>query len=247
MIDEHKVIAVVPARGGSKGLPGKNLRMLSGRPLVAWPISAACQSEFVDRVIISTDDSEIAEAAKVAGAELPFMRPPELASDTASSMDVVRHALMTLADSGELYDYVVLLEPTSPLTEAKDIDSALSQLHGALSRADAIVGISRIEATHPEYSIKQSQEGLISPLTAPDFRSLRRRQEIEELYFLEGSLYASTTEAFLRIGSFYHERTIGYEVPRWKSLEIDEYLDLICAEAVMKHRDEIGRFEKLNR
>jgi CMP-N,N'-diacetyllegionaminic acid synthase len=244
MINGKSVIAIISARGGSKGLPGKNLRLLDGRPLVAWPVSTALGAASVDRVIISTDDAAIAEAARAAGADVPFMRPAHLAHDTASSMDVILHAIDTLASQGQVYEYVVLLEPTSPLTESSDVEAALSRLHAAGSDADAIVGICRVEATHPEYDVRRGTKGLISPYAVPDFKSLRRRQDLEELYFLEGSLYISRVDAFRHHKTFYHERSLGYEVPRWKSLEVDDIFDFIMVEAVVRRRDEIRRIEE---
>ncbi len=239
MIGAASVLALIPARGGSKGLSRKNVRPLAGKPLVAWPVAAAKASASVDRVVVSTDDEEIARVAAAAGADVPFMRPDEFAGDTASSMQVVRHALVTLAACGQRYDYLLLLEPTSPLTEASDIDTALSTLHASRERADAIVGISRVEAAHPEYDVRLGADGLIRPYAAPDFRSLRRRQEIEDLYFLEGSLYASASDVLLERGGFHHERTLGYRVPRWKSHEIDEFVDFVCVEAIMTRMAEI--------
>lgn len=239
MNDSNRVLAIIPARSGSKGLPGKNLRHLDGRPLVTWPISAALGSSVVDRVIISTDDEKIAEVARMAGAEVPFMRPSSLSGDNASSMDVVMHALDAMAAQGDVFDYVVLLEPTSPLTESSDIEKALSRLMSAGNLADAIVGISRVEATHPEYDVRVDSKGILSPYMALDFSSLRRRQDIEPLYFLEGSLYISRVSAFKQHKTFYHNRTIGYEVPRWKSIEVDDLFDFIMVEAVLKYRDEL--------
>ena len=244
MSPQGKVLAIVPARGGSKGLPGKNLRLLDGRPLVAWPVSAALGAASVDRVIISTDDVAIAEAARTAGADVPFIRPAYLASDTASSMDVILHALDTLAAQGHEYEYVILLEPTSPLTESSDVEDALSRLRAAGAAADAIVGICRVESTHPEYDVRRDPNGLISPYAAPDFKSLRRRQDIEDLYFLEGSLYISRVEAFRQYKTFYHERTLGYQVTRWKSIEVDDIFDFIMVEAVVRQREEIRRIEE---
>ena len=239
MIGGKRVLALVPARSGSKGLPRKNVRPLAGRPLVAWPIATALRAATVDRVVVSTDDEGIAAIARDAGADVPFMRPADLASDTASSTDVVRHALDTLAAAGAEYDYLVLLEPTSPLTEPEDVDSALQSLHAARGRADSIVGISRLEAHHPEYNVALRQDGLVHPYGAKDFGTLKRRQDIEDIYFLEGSLYASAVDVFLRRGTFYHERTLGYPVPRWKAFEVDELIDLICIEALLQRRDEL--------
>lgn len=239
-----KVLAIIPARGGSKGLPGKNLRHLDGRPLVAWPVSTALGATSVDRVIISTDDIAIAEAARTAGADVPFMRPANLANDTASTMEVILHALDTLASQGHQYEYIVLLEPTSPLTESSDVEDALSRLRTAGNVADAIVGICRVEATHPEYDVRCGPNGIISPYLAPDFKSLRRRQDVEALYFLEGSLYISRVEAFYRYKTFYHDRTLGYEMPRWKSMEVDDIFDFIMVQAVVRQLAEIRQIEK---
>ena len=239
MIGGKRVLALIPARGGSKGLPRKNVRLLAGRPLVSWPIAAAAGASVVDRVIVSTDDAEIAAAARDAGADVPFPRPDELASDTASSMAVVRHALGMLAAAGDRYEYIILLEPTSPLTESADIDASLTTLHGARDRADAIVGIARVEATHPEYDVRVGPDGLIMPYAAASFNILKRRQDIEELYFLEGSLYASAVDAFLEKGTFYHERTLGFVVPRWKAFEVDHLVDMICIEALLLRREEL--------
>ncbi|MEK6806056.1 MAG: acylneuraminate cytidylyltransferase family protein [Pseudomonadota bacterium] len=238
MIGGARVLALVTARGGSKGLPRKNLRHLAGRPLVGWSVQAARAARCVDRVVVSTDDGEIADCARAEGAEVPFMRPIDLASDTASSIEVVLHALNQL--DGPSFEYVVLLEPTSPLTEGADIDEALAVLAASRDRADAIVGVCRIEAEHPEYDVRITPQGLIRPFQAPDFKHLRRRQEIEELYFLEGTLYASSVQSLREQKSFCHSRTLPFVVPKWKSFEIDDLVDFVCIEAIMAHRSALA-------
>lgn len=244
MFSGKKVLAIIPARGGSKGIPGKNVRVLYGKPLLAWPVDAALKSRYVDRVIVSTEDPAIASVATNAGAEVPFLRPGELATDTAKSTDVVLHALKFYKDRQETYDYVVFLEPTSPLTDAGDIDSALMLLSESRAKADSIVGISPVGGTHPDFDVRLDKNGLISPYAEPDFSSLKRRQDTEPIYFLEGSLYMSSVESFFEKGTFYHERTMGYVVPRWKSFEADELMDWICIEALMGHREELRRTDK---
>lgn len=236
MNTQPRVLAVVAARGGSKGLPGKNIRPLAGRPLVAWSVAAALGAECVSRVIVSTDDDRIADAARAAGADVPFMRPAHLAIDTASSMDVVFHALDTLEAEGQRFDYILLLEPTSPLTEASDVDAAFAALLAAGQGADAIIGVSEVGATHPEYDVVRSPEGLIKPFQLTSFSQLRRRQEIPSLYFLDGSLYLSRVEALRERGSFCHDRTLGYVMPKWKSFEVDDLVDFICIEALLANR-----------
>ena len=125
MINNKRVVAIIPARGGSKRLPRKNVLPLAGKPLIVWSIEAALASVYIDKTIVSTDDAEIAEISRIAGASVPFMRPPELASDTATSADVVMHALDYLDSQNDHYYYSVLLQPTSPLRTNTDIDAAL--------------------------------------------------------------------------------------------------------------------------
>lgn len=237
MIDDKRVLAIVPARKGSKGLPLKNIRPLAGKPLLAWPIAAARASRHVDRVIISTDDQGFADIAVAHGADAPFLRPAELASDTAPSIGFILHAVETLAEAGEAYDYVVLLEPTSPLTEGSDVDAALEQLVAA--DADAIVGVSRLEATHPAFAVRKAEDGAITPYAAASFGELPRRQDIEPLFVLDGALYISTVEALRRERGFCHARTLGYETARHKAHEVDDLVDFICIEAIASNLDTI--------
>lgn len=240
MIGDRRVLALVPARRGSKGLPMKNIRPLHGKPLLAWPIAAARGSGHVDRVVISTDDEHFAALAREAGADAPFLRPAELASDTAPSIDFILHAIDTLAATGDHYDDLVLLEPTSPLTEASDIDLALAQLHAHRDVADAIVGVTALVSHHPAFAVRVDDRGLIQPFAAPDFRSLPRRQDTTPLYGLEGSLYISTVDALRRERGFCHGRTLPYVTPRHKSFEVDDLVDFICIEAIMAHRQLIA-------
>lgn len=239
MIDGIRVLAIVPARKGSKGLPGKNGRLLLGRPLLSWSVAAARGSSFVDRVIVSTDDSVLATIAREAGAEVPFMRPTHLSEDRTPSADVVVHALDTLAGLGDSFGYVVLLEPTSPLTEGVDVDAALAHLHCSRDRADAIVGIVRTEADHPSFAVAIAIDGTISPVAGGRFANLPRRQDLPAAYRLDGSIYVSDVAAFRLSKSFCHARTLGYIVPRYKSLEVDEFVDLVCIEAIAGRLAEI--------
>ena len=239
MINNKKVLAVIPARGGSKGLPEKNKKPLLGKPLVVWPIEAASGCSHIDRILLSTDCNDIARIGISAGAEILTLRPDYLANDSAKSADVILHVLTELEELGDSYDYVVMLEPTSPLTESSDISSALLMLESNRNYADSIVGVSSIEATHPEYSVKKLNKDIIEPAFSHDFSSLRRRQEIETLYFLEGTLYVSSVSALIEKKNFYHSRTMGYEVPRWKSLEVDEIMDFICIEAILSNLSDV--------
>lgn len=237
MIDGKRVLAVIPARAGSKGLPNKNIRPLAGKPLLAWPVEAALQANCVDRVILSTDSPEFARIGGEFGADVPFLRPAELATDAASSIDCILHALDTLAAEGDRYDYVVVLEPTSPLTEASDVDHAVSLLHASRDRADAVVGVASLVTTHPAFAVRRNPDGLISPLAGRDFGALPRRQDVEPLFVLDGSLYVSAVEAVGRERAFCHMRTLGFETERYKALEVDDLVDFLCIEAILTNID----------
>lgn len=240
MIDGKRVLAIIPARSGSKGLPGKNIRPMNGKPLLAWPVEAARTSVLIDEVIISTDNAEFAAIAAAHGARVPFLRPAELASDTAASIDFIIHALDALEAIGERYDYLVLLEPTSPLTETADVDAALQRLHAAADTADSIVGVSEMITSHPAYAVRVDGQGLASPYLSDGFDKLPRRQDLEPLFCLDGSLYISTVEALRRERGFCHGRTLAFEMAHYKSFEVDDLVDFICIEAVSRHLNQLS-------
>jgi CMP-N,N'-diacetyllegionaminic acid synthase len=227
-----RVLAVVPARGGSKGLPGKNTRMLIDKPLIAWSIQQGLDSRYVDEVIVSTDSEEIAAVARSYGARVPFLRPAELALDTSPTKDALLHLITELEKQGEVYDYLLLLEPTSPLREVADIDLAFEKLLQT-PEAKGIVGVSRVEGQHPAFCVKLDQQQF---LQSENNFAVLRRQDISELYFYEGSLYISELQLYKETGNFYHARTLGFVVPRWKSYEIDEIEDFIIVEALLRHK-----------
>jgi len=234
MYKEKTFLAIIPARGGSKGLPGKNIKELCTKPLIAWSIEAGLKSSYIDEVMVSTDDQGIADIAKTYGANVPFLRPDDLASDTATSFDAVKHTIDYYKNVlHKTYDYIVLLEPTSPLRESSDIDNAIEQLLS--SEADSIVGISKTEDQNPAFLIKKNRQNFITGYENADMKVLRR-QDIQDVYFFEGTVYISQTNALLTQKTFYHSQTIGYEVPKYKSLEIDDMDDFIMVEAMMKHK-----------
>lgn len=233
MINDLRVLGVVTARGGSKGLPGKNIRPLCGKPLIGWTIDVARASSTIDAVIVSTDAAEIAAVAEQFGAEVPFIRPPELSGDTASSIDVVVHAIDTLALGGRHFDIVVLLEPTSPLREPSDIDIGVQKMID--TRAEAVVSVCRAECTHPAFMFRKKEDSRLVPYMGAQPTGLRR-QDIESVYFLEGTLYASRVEVLKAKRSFYHEGTVAFEVPKWKSLEVDDIDDFCMIEALAKQK-----------
>ena len=232
MIKGKSVIAIVPARAGSKGLPGKNIRELCGKPVIGWTIEAGLASEYIDEVVVSTDSEEIAGIARKFGATTPFIRPPEIATDDATSFEVIKHVLEYFKDElNTSFDYTVLLEPTSPLRDSLDIDRALEELIES-SHAVSIVGIAKTEGQNPVFLVKLSENASIIGFMGGAIRTVRR-QEIEDVYFFEGSIYISETLALLERKTFYHEEAIGFLVPKWKSLEIDDEDDFVMVEALM--------------
>lgn len=237
MIEGKKVIAIITARGGSKGLPGKNIIDLNGKPLIAWTIDEAKKSKYIDKLIVSTDCEEIEKISKKFGAEVPFLRPESLASDTATSMDVVFHALNFFEEKNEIFEYIVLLEPTSPLRTVEDIDTPLEILYKD-KEGKAIVGVAKTESSHPTCCVSINQQGLITPYLDQDHVTSLRRQDMSEVYFFDGTIYISDIETLKIKKSFYHEKTLPYIVSRDKQFEIDEKMDLYIIEAMIKYRED---------
>ena len=227
-------LAIIPARGGSKGLPGKNIKKLCGKPLIVWSIEAGLKSKYLDEVATSTDCQDIADVSKQHGASTPFLRPGHLASDISTSFDAIKHAIDYYKNKlNKKFDYIVLLEPTSPLRESSDIDSAIENLMN--SNADSIVGVGRTEDQNPAFLVLKDGNNYISGYENKNMKVLRR-QDINDVYFFEGSIYISKVDTLLDKKTFYHQNTIGYEVPKYKSLEIDDMDDFIMVEAIMKHK-----------
>ena len=221
MIQQRSVLALVPARGGSKGLPRKNVLPLCGKPLIAWSIEAARRSRYVDRIIVSSDDQEILDAARGAGAEVPFVRPPALATDEASSMDVALHALDAV---GQSYDYLVLLQPTSPLRRAEDIDGCLE----ACLKYDAPSCVSVTEPDKsPFWMYTEDARGRLVPLFPG--RDTDRRQELPVVQALNGAVYVSRTSSLRAHRKFLSAETVAWHMPRARAVDIDSDLDFRIA------------------
>ncbi|MDP1577086.1 MAG: acylneuraminate cytidylyltransferase family protein [Cypionkella sp.] len=217
------VLAVITARGGSKDLPGKNIRHLAGRPLIAWSIEAALGASCISRVIVSTDAPEIAEAALAAGAEVPFLRPADLATDGAGSADVVAHALGQCPG----HDVFVLLQPTSPLRNADDLDQAFGRMQAA--GADGCVSVSEAEQS-PWLMYVTDGPGLLNSLLPP-WPGGMRRQDLPPVYLLNGAFYFMRTDVFLRDRKFVTPRCIGHQLPQSRAVDIDTLADFERAEA----------------
>jgi CMP-N,N'-diacetyllegionaminic acid synthase len=230
MNNNHSALMVIPARGGSKGILGKNLVPLLGRPLLAWTVDAAAQARRVERTVVSTDEESIAEVARSWGAEVPFLRPQELAGDNTHSTQVVRHALEWLAENeGFRPDIVGMLLPTSPFRTEWHLDQAVDLL--VREKAPAVVGVTRMRK-HPA-ALRVLRDGGLFPLIKADTLNVQR-QDGEPLYFVNGSLYLSWTEGFLADESFHVPGALPYVLEDFDAIDIDSEEDLQKAEILGK-------------
>ncbi len=216
MINGKKILAVIPARGGSKGVLRKNVRMIAGKPLIAWSIEAAKQATFVDKVILSTDDAEIAEVAQVFDCDVPFMRKPELACDETSTNAVLIDALERMPG----YDWVLLLQPTSPLRSAEDIDNAIRICFE--NQAPSCVSVTLAEES-PYWMYELNDSDCMRPLLT--HQSVERRQDLPPVYSLNGAIYLAKIEWFLEHKTFITHETIAYKMPRNRSVDLDTEQD----------------------
>ena len=233
-----KVLALIPARGGSRRLPGKNLLKLCGEPITVWSIKAAQQSKYVDRIVVLTDSDEIAEVARAAGADVPFMRPNYLASDTASSLDVVKHALNELNQKGQCYEFIVLLQPTSPLRTSKHIDESFELLQS--KDADAIVGVTELD--HPiELTNRLPDDLSMKGFFTTD--SHLRSQDCPKRYRVNGAIYLVRVESLIKENTiFLSDRIYAYKMDREVSVDIDTPYDFRLADALFDRDEFINPF-----
>jgi CMP-N,N'-diacetyllegionaminic acid synthase len=225
--------AIIPARGGSKGIPGKNLQPVAGKPLIAWTVETALAATLLDRVIVSTDSPEIAEVARRYGAEVPFIRPADLAQDDTPGIAPVLHAAQWLYDNeGYRPDLMMLLQPTSPLRIPEDIDRAIDLIHE--KSADAIVSVTRVE-THPYWMKQIDGPGRMTDFIKLD-QPIDRRQDLPEVYVLNGAIYLARYEVLMGQEAFYTDNTFSLVMPVERSLDIDTSWDLYLADLILKDR-----------
>ena len=228
MINEKSVLAIIPARGGSKGIKGKNILSIEGKPLIAYTIEAARASEYIDTVIVSTDNQEIADISKAYGAEVPFLRPAELASDYAKTIDAVLHAVYTLKEMGKEYDYLVLLQPTQPLRSAEDIDHAIILCDKEMR---GVVSISRVK-DHPVLMRYMNAQGEMCKLL--ELNSTVRRQDMPDYYRVNGCVYVNPMSEVTGELSF-NDNPIPYIMPVERSVDIDGYEDIALVEYYLRN------------
>lgn len=217
-------VAIIPARGGSKGLPGKNIIELGGRPLIVWTIDSALQSGIFNRVIVSTDNDEIAETARLAGAELPFLRPADLATATAASAEVVLHALDFLDIQGSF----ALLQPTSPFRSAQDLRAAAALCNSA--NATSLISVAPSKPLSWAFTMEES--GRLSR-ALKDGPVPTRRQDAPQTVTPNGAIYIQSASEFRTSHAFLGANTIGYKMNQIASLDIDDAVDLQIARAIV--------------
>jgi CMP-N-acetylneuraminic acid synthetase len=233
MINGKSLIAVIPARGGGKRLPGKNLINLGGKPLIAWTIEAALGCSFIDEVMVTTDDAEIAEVSKRYGANVPFMRPVELSGDTATTFDAIKHTIdFYRTEFLKEFDYIVLLQPTSPLRDSVDITEAIELLEK--KNADAIISVCEVDHS-PLWMNTLPLDGSMVGFIHDEVKN-KRSQDLDVFYRLNGAIYICNIEALLDKGSFFIDNLINsYLMPIEKSVDIDSYLDLEMAKVILQN------------
>ena len=229
------ILALIPARGGSKGLPRKNIRPLLGKPLIAWTIEQAKASKYIDRVVVSTDDEEIAEIARKYGAEVPFMRPKELATDEAKGIDVVLHAISFFEREYGNDFVLVYLQPTSPLRTTEDIDNALDELFNN-PKAEAVVSVCECEH-HPLWCGVLSEDRCMKNFLQPEVLN-KNRQELPKYYRLNGAIYVGKVFYIKKNKNFFGENTYAYIMPSIRSVDIDTIVDFKLAEILLKEKFE---------
>lgn len=225
MKKECSVIALIPARGGSKGVHKKNIRLVGGKPLIAWTIEAAKKSKYIDRIVVSTDDREIATVSRDYHVEI-LERPKELAKDDTPGIDVVIHALTNIQG----YTHVVLLQPTSPLRTVEDIDHCIEIcLH---DRAEACVSV--CEAGTPPYWMYTIDEHKRLTPFVPNVKTYTQRQIVPKVYSLNGAVYVANVNWLLKTKTFLTEQTLSYIMPQERSIDIDTPFDLEIADYLLR-------------
>lgn len=229
------MLAIIPARGGSKGLPGKNTKFFGGQPLICHTIKAALSSNLINRVIVSTENNEIASIAKNCGAEVPFMRSIDLASDASMVIDAYLEVVDWISQkNSKPIDSFVALLPTAPLRTSKDIDEAIKIFKD--KKADSVVSVVKSQVPIQWYMYINKQEILKNCL--PEFNKLKNRQENEETYVPNGAVYVFQTEVLRSTRQYYTKKTYPYIMPRKRSADIDDLLDFEWAEYLLKKIDE---------
>lgn len=225
---ETKILAIIPARGGSKTIPRKNIKLLNGKPLIYYTIKESIKSKYLGRIIVSTEDKEISEISKKYGAEV-IERPEELAKDETPTIDVIFHVLQVVKAENFEPGLVVLLQPTSPLRNAQDIDNAIELF--LKNDCESVVSVCEVE--HSPYWSFEIENRYLKPIFGGKYLNMRR-QDLPKVYTPNGAIYVSTPEILRKYKSFYCSKTIPYIMPPERSVDIDNEIDFMLAELLMR-------------
>lgn len=221
MYKGKRFLAVIPARGGSKGIPYKNIIEVNNQPLIQYTIDEANKSEFLDRVVVSTDDTKIADIVKKVGGEVPYLRPSELAKDNSKSIDAVIHLVKELERKGHIYDFIVLLQPTQPLRKSWHIDEAITQI--VETNQSSLVSVSEVNE-HPILMRTINNEGELETLLKRN--STLRRQDFPSFYKVNGAIYINRLDSNFDQYTSLNDNTTPYIMGREYDIDIDDYRDL---------------------
>lgn len=234
MKQSPRILAIIPARKGSKGLPGKNVRLLLGKPLIGWTIEQAKSCRHISEIFVSTDCPEIAKTAERFGVSVPELRPARLAKDDSSSADLVEFILDGYKNKGVFFDLVMLLEPTSPLRDEHDLDQAVELLLREPDK-DGVVSLGEIALEHPRIVKRVDSYGKLLPF-CESLDPVKRRQDLDKAYFPYGVVYLIKESVFRDRRIFYTENMAHYFIQRWQNFEVDDLCDFICIESVLRAR-----------
>jgi len=233
------VLAVITARGGSKRLPRKNIRSLGGKPLIAWTIeSALAAKDHLYRIVVSTDDERIAEVARQYGAEVPFLRPAELATDQTKSLPVVQHAVRFVEERDRVrLDWVLLLQPTSPLRVASDIINSIKLAQS--DECDSVISVFELSHHHPVFAKKIDDRGYLAPFMIEEPEGLRRQDVSPPAYMRNGAIFLTRRDVLMEQNSIWGTRIKPYIMPEERSIDTDSELDFRVAELFLATRSGI--------
>ncbi len=235
--EKEKILAVIPARGGSRGVPRKNVRPVCGKPLIVYTIETALASRhLLDRIVVSTDDEEIAAIARQSGAEVPFMRPSELAGDQTPTLPVLQHAVTFVENMDDLtLDWVLLLQPTTPLRIAEDIETSINLVRK--NRCDSIISVVPVFAHHP-ILMKRIENNRILPFCIEEKEGTRRQDYQPPAYMRNGAIYLTRRDVIINGNSVWGEIIRPYIMPPERSVSIDSEIDLKLVEILMRERSD---------
>lgn len=237
-MDNRKILAVIPARGGSKGVPGKNIRTILDKPLIAYSIESSLKSKLIRDTVVTTDSPVIQEIAIRYGAQAPFLRPESLANDTALAVPTIQHAVNEMEKlKGFRYDYILMLQPTSPMKTSEDIDQALQRLID--EGADGLITVIDVDNNHPmkmkKFLGNDARSGQLVDYEKPPFENCPR-QLLPPVYIVNGAIYATKRDVFMNRNTFQGDYCIGHIMPKEKSINIDTEFDFMLAEFELKKR-----------